>query len=45
MIEVPATPLIFVGDPTAAVCEGDVCVIPEHHEQALVNRALDDDRV
>lgn len=37
-------PLLIIGD-QAAVCEGDVCVIPEHHEQAVVNRAVDSDRV
>jgi len=39
------TPLLLVGDPTAAACEGDFCVIPEHHEQAVVNKALDSDLV
>lgn len=38
-------PLLIVGDPQAASCDGDVCVIPAHHEQAVVNRALDSDRV
>jgi len=38
-------PLLIVGDAEAAVCEGDFCEIPEHHEQAIVNRALDSDRV
>ena len=38
-------PLLIVGDTDAAVCEGDVCEIPEHHQQAIVNRALDSDRV
>ena len=38
-------PLVIVGDADAAVCEGDFCEIPEHHEQAIVNRALDADRV
>ena len=38
-------PLLIVGDAGAAVCEGDFCEIPEHHEQAVVNRALDSDRV
>jgi hypothetical protein len=33
-------PLVIIGD-SAAVCEGDVCEIPEHHEQAIVNRAVD----
>jgi hypothetical protein len=34
-----------LGDLSAAVCEGDVCIIPEHHEQAVVNRRLDADAV
>jgi hypothetical protein len=38
-------PLLIVGDPQAAACEGDFCAIPEHHEQAVVNRALDSDLV
>ncbi len=38
-------PLQIVGSTDAAVCEGDFCVIPEHHDQAVVNRALDADRV
>jgi hypothetical protein len=38
-------PLLMVGDPTAAACVGDFCEIPLHHEQAVVNRQLDDDRV
>ena len=39
------TPLTLVGDPTAAACEGDSCAIPDHHEQAVVNRRLDEDLV
>ncbi|MBC7632899.1 MULTISPECIES: hypothetical protein [Actinomycetes] len=38
-------PLTLVGDPTAAACEGDSCAIPDHHEQAVVNRRLDEDLV
>jgi hypothetical protein len=38
-------PLLIVGSPDAAACEGDVCEIPQHHEQAIVNRAIDSDRV
>ena len=38
-------PLLIVGDADAASCEGDFCEIPEHHEQAVVNRAIDDDRI
>jgi len=38
-------PLQIVGDPEAAACEGDFCEIPAHHEQAVVNRALDSDNV
>jgi hypothetical protein len=39
------TPLTLLGDSSAAVCEGEFCTIPEHHEQAIVNRRLDDDRI
>jgi hypothetical protein len=39
------SPLTLVGDSSAAVCDGDFCEIPNHHEQAIVNRRLDDDRV
>lgn len=38
-------PLLIVGPADAAVCEGDFCAIPEHPQQAIVNRALDSDRV
>ena len=38
-------PLQIVGSEDAASCEGDFCVIPEHHEQAVVNRAIDSDNV
>jgi len=45
-IVTPATPrLRTLGDPAAAVCDGDVCVIPDHHEQAVVNRRIDDDAI
>jgi hypothetical protein len=37
--------LTIVGDPNAAVCDGDFCEIPDHHEQAIVNRRLDEDAV
>jgi hypothetical protein len=39
------TPLQLVGDPTAATCVGDFCAIPDHHEQSIVNRRLDEDAV
>jgi len=42
---VSTLPLQIVGDPQAAVCVGDVCEIPAHPEQAIVNRQLDADRV
>ncbi len=41
----PAIVLQSMGDPTADACAGDVCEIPEHHNQAVVNRALDDNAV
>ena len=37
--------LIPLGDPDAVACEGDACVIPDHHSQAQVNRQLDADLV
>jgi hypothetical protein len=42
-----ARPLAFtmIGDPDAAACEGDVCLIPAHPEHGIMNRRLDDDRV
>jgi hypothetical protein len=39
------SPLTLIGDPAAAVCDGDTCEIPDHHEQAIVNRRLDDDQI
>jgi hypothetical protein len=38
-------PLLIVGDPAAAACDGEFCAIPDHHEQSVVNRRLDDDNV
>jgi len=35
----------MLGDITAESCVGEVCVIPEHHIQAVVNRQLDSDAV
>ena len=45
MTEPATSPLTLLGDSAAAVCEGDFCEIPDHHEQAIVNRRLDDDSV
>jgi hypothetical protein len=45
MTDVAPAPFTMVGDPAAAVCIGDSCVIPDHHEQSVVNRQLDEDRV
>jgi hypothetical protein len=42
---VTPSPFTLVGDSSAAVCEGDFCVIPDHHEQRVVNRQLDEDAV
>ncbi len=36
-----STPLKIVGEPSASVCEGDFCEIPENHTQAIVNRRVD----
>jgi hypothetical protein len=43
MTDAAPAPLTILGDPTAAACEGEFCEIPEHHEQAIVNRRLDND--
>jgi hypothetical protein len=45
MTDPTTSPLTMVGDPTAAVCDGDFCEIPDHHEQAIINRRLDEDAV
>jgi hypothetical protein len=39
------SPLTMIGDSTAAVCDGESCEIPDHHEQSIVNRRLDDNRI
>ncbi|MCY7412978.1 MAG: hypothetical protein LH471_08110 [Salinibacterium sp.] len=44
-IVAPGFTLRLLGDPGAAVCEGEVCVIPDHHQQAIVNRWIDDDAI
>ena len=41
----PIITLAQLGDPSAAACEGDFCAIPDHHEQAIINRKLDEDAV
>lgn len=43
MTDVPKLELL--GDPHAAACDGDFCALPDHREQAIVNRRLDDDNV
>ncbi len=45
MTDAVTIPLTMVGDSSADTCEGDSCVIPDHHEQAVVNRRLDEDLV
>lgn len=44
MTDAATTPLLILGTAGAA-CEGDFCAIPDHHEQAVVNRRLDSDEV
>lgn len=41
----PTLALKAFGDPNVDACVGDVCVIPDHHEQAVMNRRLDEDAV
>lgn len=40
-----AAPALQLLGGIGAVCEGDFCEIPDHHEQAVVNRRLDEDAV
>ena len=37
--------LEILGDPEAESCEGEFCEIPAHHEQAVMNRRVDEDRI
>ena len=41
----PIIKLDKLGDPNAAACVGDFCEIPDHHQQAIINRRLDEDAV
>lgn len=42
---ISSAPLAMLGDDQAALCEGDVCIIPAHPEHAIVARRLDADAV
>jgi hypothetical protein len=44
-LPLPVITLQRLGDPAAAACEGDFCEIPDHHQQAVVNRKLDEDNI
>lgn len=44
-LPLPIITLAQLGDPNAAACEGDFCEIPQHHQQAVVNRKLDSDDI
>jgi hypothetical protein len=41
MTDATTKPLEILGDASAAVCDGDFCEIPDHHEQAIINRRVD----
>jgi hypothetical protein len=45
MTDAASSPLVLVGDPSAAACVGDSCEVPAQREQAVVNRRLDEDLV
>ena len=45
MTEPIPMPLQILGNPDAASCDGDVCVLPEHRDHAIMNRRLDEDLV
>lgn len=38
----PTLSLIPFGAADVAVCDGDFCVVPENHTQAVVNRKVDE---
>jgi hypothetical protein len=42
--ETASIQLLPLGD-DAAVCEGDFCEIPPHHEQHIMNRRVDSDQI
>jgi hypothetical protein len=44
-LPIPIVRLQRVGNPAADACEGDSCRIPEHHQQAVINRRIDDNAV
>jgi hypothetical protein len=37
--------LEILSDAEADACEGEFCEIPPHHEQAVMNRRVDEDRI
>jgi hypothetical protein len=37
--------LEILGDAEAESCEGEFCEIPDHHEQAVMNRRVDSDLI
>ncbi len=45
MTDAAPKPLTILGAADAAVCDGEYCEIPDHYEQTIVNRRLDDDRI
>jgi hypothetical protein len=45
MTDTAATPLQILGEASAAVCDGDFCEIPEHHEQAIINARVDSNNI
>lgn len=44
-MDTATTPLLILGSPDAAACEGEWCAIPELSGQAIVNQRLDSDLV
>jgi hypothetical protein len=45
MTDTAPVQLTMVGDATAEVCDGDVCIIPPHPEHGIMARRLDEDLV
>lgn len=41
----PIVGLTPLGNPNADACEGEICAIPDHHIQTVVNRKVDEDLI
>ncbi len=44
-VSTDAAKLQILGSADAETCDGEFCEIPAHHEQAVMNRRVDEDRI